>query len=197
MSYDESVVDETSGFRERLVRQLQGAFSGELAAGLAYRGHARSVSRGDERRRIQEIADEERVHREDVGTMLASLGAGPDPRRERRLRLIGGTIALLCRVGGWYVPMYGAGRLESGNVKEYEEAAEYALRCGHPEFVECLLSMAEVEWEHERYFRSKVVGHPLSRLLRVWPALPPKETIRQRYAALEARVSEPASAVGC
>lgn len=189
-------MDETSAYRERLVRQLQGAYSGELAAGLAYQGHARSVSREDERQRIREIETEEWVHREDVGRMLAALGAGPDARRERKFRLIGRTIAILCRIGGWYIPMYGAGRLESGNVKEYEDPAEYALRCGRPEFVECLLHMAEVEWEHERYFRAQVTRHALSRLVRPWPPLPPKETIRQRYAALAARYTPPVSAVG-
>ena len=58
--------------------------------------------------------------------------------------------------------MYGAGRLESHNVKEYEDAADLAVVSGHPEFVECLLEMAEVEWDHEAYFRGKVESHWLA-----------------------------------
>jgi hypothetical protein len=38
--------------------------------------------------------------------------------------------------------------------------------------------MAEVEWEHEQYFRAKVLSHPLGRRLPIWPAPPPKEAIR-------------------
>jgi demethoxyubiquinone hydroxylase (CLK1/Coq7/Cat5 family) len=41
----------------RLVAILQLAYSGERAAGYAYRGHARSVSAPAERERIQKIED--------------------------------------------------------------------------------------------------------------------------------------------
>ena len=81
--------------------------------------------------------------------------------------------------------VYGAGRLESRNIKEYETAARHARDCGRFEFIDCLLEMAEVEWEHEAYFRSKVTGHFLTRLFPVWPPPPPKEAIRAAYAARE------------
>ena len=58
--------------------------------------------------------------------------------------------------------------------------------------------MAEVEWDHEAYFRDRVLRHPLSRLIRVWPALPPRESIRSAFAtsahetqAREHRMAEP------
>lgn len=165
-----------------LVRVLQHAHAGELAAGHAYRGHAASVSDPEERARIRRIEDEEWVHRRQVGEMLAALGEAPEPARERKLLLIGKTIAFLCRIGGWYVPMYGAGRLESHNVKEYEDAADLAVASGHPEFVACLLEMAEVEWDHEAYFRAKVESHWLRRVIRVWPAIPPRDEIRRGFA---------------
>ena len=169
--------------RARLVSILQHAHAGELAAGHAYRGHAASVSDPEEKAQIRKIEDEEWVHRRQVGEMLAALGAAPDPARERKLLIIGSTIAVLCRIGGWYVPMYGAGRLESKNVKEYEDAADFAVESGHPEFVECLLEMAGVEWDHEAYFRSKVESHWLRRVIRVWPPVPPREAIRRAFAA--------------
>jgi hypothetical protein len=82
---------------------------------------------------------------------------------------------------GWLAPMYGAGRLESRNVKEYETAARYAREVGRVDFIECLLEMAEVEWEHEHYFRACVLRHPWSRTIAIWPEPPPKETIRASF----------------
>jgi hypothetical protein len=83
--------------------------------------------------------------------------------------------------------MYGAGRLERTNIVEYEVAADYAIACGREDLVDCLLGMAEVEWDHEQYFRSRVEGHPLLRLFRLWSPPPPKETIRARLASVLAK----------
>jgi rubrerythrin len=165
--------------RLRLIATLQAAYSGERAAGYAYRGHWRSVSDEAERQRIREIEEEEWHHRRLVGEMLAALGAGPRRGLEWRAVFIGRTLGVLCHVSPWFAPMYGAGRLESHNVKEYEDGARHAKACGHEEFVDCLLTMAEVEWEHEAYFRSKVVGHPLCRFFALWPPPPPKAAIRR------------------
>ena len=74
--------------------------------------------------------------------------------------------------------MYGAGRLESHNIGEYEDAARYARGCGRSDFVDCLLTMAEVEWDHEAYFRGKVEGHTWTRFIPIWPQPPPKAMIR-------------------
>jgi len=71
---------------------------------------------------------------------------------------IGKSIAGFCHISGWYFPMWGAGRLERGNIVEYQDCAEYAAECGHAEMLDCLWSMA-VEWEHERYFREEAEGH--------------------------------------
>lgn len=161
-----------------LVRILQHAYSGEKAAAYAYRGHWRSCRAEEERRRIREIEDEEWHHRRLVGGMLADLASGPSALRELRATLVGRSLGLLCHLSPWFLPMYGAGRLERGNVGEYETAARHARDGGHDAFVDCLLTMAEVEWEHEAYFRAKVLGHPWSRLCAVWPPLPAKAAIR-------------------
>jgi hypothetical protein len=166
--------------RSKLIRQLQGAFSGELAAGFAYRGHWRSVRDAAERERIREIEAEEWHHRELVGGMLAQLGGKASPIREAIFWMIGHVIAGICHVGGHFIPMYGAGKLERGNIVEYEDAAVYAVECGRSDLVDCLLTMAEVEWEHEKYFRSKVEGHWMLRVLKVWDPPAPKESIRAR-----------------
>lgn len=163
---------------------LQLAHSGELAAAHAYTGHAASVRDSDERHRIEEIKGEELDHRARVRAMLDALGVVPDATRERKLRRIGKTISAFCHVGGWFAPMYGAARLERKNIGEYERAAGYAANAGHPEFVDDLIDMSEVEWEHERYFREKCATHWLWRVFPNWPPPSPKHTIRQRIVAI-------------
>ena len=151
--------------------------------GLAYAGHWSSVSDPDERERIHAIEDEEWHHRELVGAMLRELGCGARSARERRATIIGRTLGFLCHVATWFPPMYGAGKLESRNIREYEAAARFARDSGNEQFVDCLLTMAEVEWEHEAYFRARVESHWLSRVVKVWPAPPAKEEIRKAFGA--------------
>jgi rubrerythrin len=167
--------------RRSLVRILQLAYSGERAAAYAYRGHWKSVVDVDERSRIKTIESEEWHHRELVGEMLCKLGSRPRRWRETKAVIIGRTLGFLCHLSGWLAPMYGAGKLESSNVKEYEAAARYARDCDRVEFIECLLAMAEVEWEHEKYFRAQVLKHSLARFLPIWQSPPPKETIRVSF----------------
>jgi demethoxyubiquinone hydroxylase (CLK1/Coq7/Cat5 family) len=166
--------------RRKLIRQLRGACSGELAAGYAYRGHWKSVSDPHERERIKVIEEEEWHHRELVRGLLRDLGAKPSPVREAVMWLIGRTLGATCSLTGWFLPMWGAGRLERGNIVEYEEAAVYAAECGHPEMIDCLLEMAEVEWEHELFFRERIAGHKWLRFWPLWDAPPPKTSIRAR-----------------
>jgi rubrerythrin len=165
----------------KLIGILQLAYSGELAAGYAYRGHWHSVANVDERARIQVIENEEWHHRNLVGEMLKTLGAEPNRVREIRASIVGRVLGVLCHISGWLVPMYGAGKLESKNIVEYETAARYARACGHTEFVDCLLTMAEVEWEHEHYFRLQVLQHRWAKRLSIWPEPPAKENIRSSF----------------
>ncbi len=145
----------------QLIHILQGAYSGELAAGFAYRGHWKSVKNANQRAAIQKIEQEEWVHRGRVGEMLASLDASPRKLREAKLWVIGRTIGLACHLIGWFLPMYFAGRLESGNVIEYQVAASHAGALGLKEFEADLLVMAGVEKEHELFFLNVIAGHRL------------------------------------
>ena len=160
--------------RGELAALLQLAHAGELAAAIAYRGHATSVRDPEEQAEITAIMLEELDHRARVRTMLDALDVRPDERRERRMRRIGRLVAAFCQVGGWYAPMYGAGRFERNNVGEYERAARHAVDAGYPQFVADLLDMAEVERDHEHYFRTKSAGHWLWRISPKWspPAAP-------------------------
>ncbi len=168
--------------RQKLIALLQLAYSGELAAAYAYRGHWKSVSNTDEKAAIQAIENDEWRHRQLVGEMLSTLAGAPEPRREMRANLIGRTLGFLCHVMGWLAPMYGAGRLESRNIREYETAARHARDCGRSDLVDCLLEMAEVEWDHEHYFRARVQEHFLGRRLPIWPQPPAKDSIRLSFA---------------
>ncbi|HJZ68764.1 MAG TPA: ferritin-like domain-containing protein, partial [Blastocatellia bacterium] len=101
------------GDRQQLIEILQDAYSGELAAALAYRRHWKSLANEDERASIQNIEQDEWNHRRRVGEMLASLGASPRKAREVRRWLIGRVIGLACHLLGRFLPMYFAGQLES------------------------------------------------------------------------------------
>jgi demethoxyubiquinone hydroxylase (CLK1/Coq7/Cat5 family) len=147
--------------KRRLARVLQGAYSGELAAAYAYRGHWKSLRAGAERERIRQIEDEEWVHREKVKSIMAALSVAPVAAREKLMWTIGRVLGLSCHLTGWFLPMYFAGRLESGNVEEYETAARHARQLGHAEFAADLEHMARVEGEHEIFFREMVASHPL------------------------------------
>ncbi|MDQ1710414.1 MAG: hypothetical protein QOG49_1799 [Frankiaceae bacterium] len=173
---------EARGARAELVALLQLAHAGERAAAYAYAGHWRSVRQPDHRARIRAIESDEWDHRARVGRMLSELSGGPAGLRELRMAVVGRTVGALCFVSGRFIPMYGAGLIERRNVHEYVDAAALAVLSGHPELVDDLLEMAEVEWDHESYFRSQVVGRWQLRLLRLWPELGPRESLRPATA---------------
>ncbi|MGH9321911.1 MAG: ferritin-like domain-containing protein [Vicinamibacteria bacterium] len=168
-------------FLQPLVAILRRAHAGELAAFLAYEGHWRSLKDPRERDEVKAIAREELEHRKCLGLMLDDLGYRPAPSREAWFWLIGTAIGGFCRVGGWLAPMYGAGLLERGNVEEYEEAAGLAMLAGRGDLAPDLLRMAETEWKHERYFRSRVLERRrgLARLLPLWRSPPPRVAARR------------------
>ena len=147
--------------RDNLIRILQNAYSGEIAAAYAYRGHWKSLRESPEKTRIKDIEAEEWDHRRRVGEWIEKLGATPRPAREKVFWTIGRTLGLTCHLSGWFMPMYFAGRLESQNSVEYEDAAVFAKELGMDDCVEDLLDMARVEVEHEVFFREMVAGHRL------------------------------------
>ncbi|MSR47522.1 MAG: hypothetical protein EXS13_10760 [Planctomycetes bacterium] len=165
-----------------------------MAAGFAYRGHWKSVAAADEVARIRQIEEEEWHRRTLVAQMLAALGERPSRLAEARAWVTGRVLGLLCHVSGWLLPMYGAGRLESRNVREYESAARDALIAGHEPWVDCLLTMAEVEWAHESYFRERVRSHRLGARLPLWPQPPPKPEIRASFEREMRRAQAPTPA---
>jgi demethoxyubiquinone hydroxylase (CLK1/Coq7/Cat5 family) len=145
--------------RQHLIRILQNAHAGELAAAYAYRGHWKSLKNSAEKTEIEKIEAEEWVHREGVRLWLEKLDAKPRKFREAIFWTIGRTLGIGCYVSGWFFPMYFAGRLESQNVQEYVEAANYARELGMNDCVEELLVMSQVEQKHEDFFKEVVQNH--------------------------------------
>lgn len=182
---------ESAAARTDLVRTLQLAYSGELGAIRAYLGHRAALREPAQREALAVILKDEIRHRRCVLAMLESLGAAPDARAERRVNRIGRAIAFICHVGGWFIPMYGAARLESANIVEYEVAARLAWYAGCHELIEELLHMAEVEWDHELTLRSFAETHWLWRISPRWAIPAPRATIRERFGAFTAEPTPP------
>jgi demethoxyubiquinone hydroxylase (CLK1/Coq7/Cat5 family) len=169
--------------RRELAALLRLAYSGELAAYIAYHGHERSVRDPAEKAEIRRIGRQELHHRHVVGRILAALGERPSRAREVRMTWIGRGIWLSCFLGGRFAPMYGAARLERGNIGEYVTAARLAIAAGRPEFVDACVEMAEVEWDHERWFHKKARESRWMRLAPDWTDPPPRASYRAEFAA--------------
>lgn len=176
--------------KKALIKLLQDAHAGERAAAYAYYGHAKSafVTDSTEKREIFKIYQEEIHHREGLFIMLNDLGASPRFLREKLMQAVGSIIGFLCLFGGWFIPMYGAGKLESNNIEEYEVSARLAYLSGYRHLIEDLLVFAETEWDHEIYFRNKAETHRLYKIFPKWVFPPNKEMIRSRFEEFKLEV---------
>ena len=147
--------------RQNLIRILQNAHAGELAAAYAYRGHWKSLKASREKEKIKQIETEEWAHRENVRNWLEKLDAKPRKLREAAFWTIGRILGIFCFVSGWFFPMYFAGRLESQNVEEYETAANLAKELEMPDCFAEMMEMSLTEKQHEIFFSQVVANHRL------------------------------------
>jgi hypothetical protein len=136
------------------------AYSAERAAAFAYHGHARSLRGQPASNEVARIEAEEWQHREHLLRMMQRLGIAASPWLELKYAIIGQVISASCTPLGRFMPMYFAGRLESGNVNEYLRMAELALGTVIADERDCILELALVEKRHEDFFLAEVVGHP-------------------------------------
>jgi len=170
--------------RARFVRLLQDAHAGELAAAYAYRGHARSLwRRPDQAAEVRRIEDAEWHHRNLVAVMLRELGSGPRRRRELLMACIGRFFGGLCFVGGYFGPMYAAGRLEGMNVGQYDDGRAMARELGLHAYVPQLDAMVAEEDRHQRWFGDRCRGHWLLRPTRALLKWSPPEPVPEVTAA--------------
>jgi RimJ/RimL family protein N-acetyltransferase len=162
--------------RSKLIRVLQDAHAGELAAAYAYRAHWKSLRRRPEARaEVKRIEGTEWQHRRLVRVMLDALGARPRRSREVAMASTGRFFGLLCYVTGFFGPMYAAGRLEAMNVSQYSAASDYTALLGLHAFGAELEAMRVEEDRHERFFGDQVRGHfllPIARFFMGWTPPP-------------------------
>jgi len=154
--------------RSRLIATLQTLHAGELAAALAYRGHAKVVACPETRSRILAIEAEEWSHRAGLLDMLARLQSRPAPWRERPRWWMGRILAWLCRLSSEWLLAWVAGRLERRGALEYRQAAALARDLNEPEMARALLLYADVEDAHGAFFES-LLTHPAAQQDRTRP----------------------------
>ena len=157
--------------RKNLIRILQNAHAGELAAAYAYRGHWKSVRNVEQKEQIKQIEAEEWQHRAGVLAWLEKLDAKPRKIREAIFWTVGRVLGTTCYLSGWFFPMYFAGRLESQNVQEYLRAAEFAKELGMEDCEKELLEMSATEQRHEDFFKEIVQNHfllPITKIFFRW-----------------------------
>jgi len=139
-----------------LVDLIKMAYSAEKAAAFAYQGHAGSVNNPDEKKAIRQIEVDEWNHRRELDGMMKQYGIAPSKYYEIKFHLIGKFISGSCYVIGWFMPIYFAGRLESGNVCEYFRMKQYFNSLGITEHDKVLYDMGVKEKEHEVYFLERI-----------------------------------------
>lgn len=138
---------------------LQLAYSAERAAAFAYQGHVASVSNQDEKIKIKEIEEDEWIHRDEVLKIMEANNVKVSKWYEIKYYVIGKCISWSCYVIGWFMPMYFAGRLESGNVNEYFKMKALFNQLNISTYDEILEEMGIKEKEHEIYFLNKIKQH--------------------------------------
>jgi hypothetical protein len=138
---------------------LQLAYSAERAASFAYQGHAGAINESEDKIRIKEIEVDEWEHRAEVLKIMQEYEIPVSGWDETKYYIIGKIICYSCYVIGWFMPMYFAGRLESGNVNEYFIMKEYFNKIGITKHDAALIEMGMKEKEHEVYFLSKIKTH--------------------------------------
>jgi len=145
-----------------LVDLLQRAYSAEKAAAYAYIGHAGSLKDPAAKAAVKQIEHDEWDHRAHVLAIMRHFDVPVSRYYEVKYAIIGRFIAGSCYVIGWFMPIFFAGKLESGNVCEYFVMMHYFHSLGIREHDAVLYEMGHKEKDHEVYFLGQIRG---SRLL--------------------------------
>jgi rubrerythrin len=145
--------------KPELINLLQLAYSAERAASFAYQGHAKAVHNMEEKDSIKQIEDDEWEHRAEVLKIMMEYQIKISKWYEIKYFVIGRLICYSCYLIGWFLPMYFAGKLESGNVNEYFRMKELFNETNITKHDEILTEMGLKEKEHEIYFLDKIKSH--------------------------------------
>lgn len=142
--------------RNKLINLLQKAYSGEMAAALAYNGHWKSLKNNAEIRSVRKIERDEWRHRARIREILFELKAEPLFSREILFYLIGRIVGFICHFCGNFLASFFAAMVENQNVREYALASEYAEKIGLEEFLDDFIEMEKTESEHELILREMI-----------------------------------------
>lgn len=137
---------------KKLIDLLQRAYSAEKAAAFAYKGHSSSLRNASQKKAVKQIELDERNHRKEVLAIMHMYNVPVSTYYEAKYYLIGKLIAASCYIIGWFMPIYFAGRLESGNVCEYFRMMRFFHELGIKKHDKILYEMGIKEKEHEVYF---------------------------------------------
>ena len=137
---------------KRLLFELKLAYSTEIGAMRAYRGHAAATREPDVRADIEQIGADELHHRQQVGALLERFGARPWWWLEWTFRAIGRVIGLGCHVWGGWASAFGAAQFEFGGAGDYRRAARAARKLGDEPLARQLDLYQSQEEQHRRYF---------------------------------------------
>ncbi|MBX2798326.1 MAG: demethoxyubiquinone hydroxylase family protein [Myxococcales bacterium] len=135
-----------------LIFHLKVAYSTEIGASTAYRGHAAATRHPDVAADIRRIEQDELRHRASVGQLLEAFEARPWWWLEAVFTVVGTVIGAGCHVWGGWASAFGAAQFELGGAGDYRRAAAAAQAAGHDDLVARLELYKEQEEAHRRYF---------------------------------------------
>ena len=143
----------------KLIKLLQLAYSAEMAAAYAYQGHSKSIASQKDKNAIRQIEQDEWEHRNEVLQIMKEYKVDVSKWMELKYTIIGKFISWSCHVIGYFLPIYFAGRLESGNVNEYFIMKDWFNELGIYKHDDLLVEMGIKEKEHEIYFAQLIANH--------------------------------------
>lgn len=142
--------------RKKLIRELQKAHAGEIAAYFAYDGHWKSAKSLSDKSAILSIQMEEMEHILVTKKYLAILGARSSRNRDALFYIIGRIASALCYIAGERLPLIGARLIETIGVTNYKEMVLLAAEENFPNMALKFQHMAQAEKAHERFFRERL-----------------------------------------
>lgn len=138
----------------KLIKLLKQAHAIEIGAYYAYKGHWKSSKNIEEKKKIQEIQNDELLHRKLIELWLFGMGSKPSVFLDIIFYIIGNSISISCFVLGRRLSAWGARIMETIGSKVYINLSLAALKTPEYEIASSLLNMAKTEREHEEFFRS-------------------------------------------
>ncbi len=131
---------------------LRIAYSTEIGAATAYRGHAAATREPVVAALVRSIEQDERHHRAELGELLERYDARPFVWLDHLYTFIGTCVGWGCHFWGPWASAFGAAQFEFGGIADYRRAARAARAIGNPDLVAKLESFQAQEAAHRAFF---------------------------------------------